>query len=397
MDLKNSMLLANMMSNNQGIQFKTHIYATGNAFIDTGVRSDITAIKIKGEWRVSSYSSSTEIYYFGNLIRQSIAGGTYTTGVVGFGRKESDGVVTELDSYSVTSGTTDRKYVYNSSGGSSDISSPKFNLGQSKLFFGGNRSFYILAARVDTHVRYSNDTFAIETVKFYNGSQLVNEFRPAIVNDECGMYDTVTGIFHRNANSTGSLICENRGAGNNIIDFNVVGTLTNNNGVVSGFSSSNYLQSTTSVFLGNEFEFYTVFTTDVLTSDNEIVMGGKTNQYINYGHEYGNDRHQLQYNVGNGSSWWASGTAQTFGANAIQSNTKYYNRLTFDGSVYKAFLSTDGINWLQDWSFSKNELVPPFTLLYGVSRAISVPWKGSIDIDNSYLKIEGIKYAFRII
>lgn len=35
------------------------------------------------------------------------------------------------------------------------------------------------------------------------------------------IYDTVTGIFHRNANSTGSLICENRGAGNNIIDFNV--------------------------------------------------------------------------------------------------------------------------------------------------------------------------------
>lgn len=210
MDLRSSMILANMMSDNSGndIQFKNYIYALNNGYIDTGINSGITSIRIKGKWLKSSYSSSTQIYFFGNLSQQSIAGGTYRTGVLGFGRYESNRVTTFLNSYSNTSGTTSTAKQYNSEQSSSDITIPSFDITQDRVYFASGNSFRILGSRNVGSTMCSNDTFGIELVEFYNNGELVNQFKPAIVNNEHGMYDTVTQTFLGNANSVGSLICE---------------------------------------------------------------------------------------------------------------------------------------------------------------------------------------------
>ena len=183
-----------------------------------------------------------------------------------------------------------------------------------------------------------------------------------------------------------------------LVSLNKVGSLTINDGVVSGFSSSNYLESTDNISLGSNFELYTEFTTGYMDPNQEyqVVFSGKTNQLINYGTQYrASYGSYLQYNVGNGSSWLVSDDYK-FGSHSISSYTKYYVKLTFNGSVYKSYISTDGQTWEQDWSYTTSQVVPSMKSLFGVGRSLSQAWLGSININTAYVILNGIKYTFII-
>lgn len=181
-----------------------------------------------------------------------------------------------------------------------------------------------------------------------------------------------------------------------LVSLNKVGSLTINDGIASGFSSSNYLESTDNISLGSNFELYTEFTTGYMDPNQEyqVVFSGKTNQLINYGTQYRTSYGSyLQYNVGNGSSWLVSDDYK-FGSHSISSYTKYYVKLTFNGSVYKSYISTDGQTWEQDWSYTTSQVVPSMKALFGVGRSLSQAWLGSININTAYVILNGIKYTF---
>ena len=56
---------------------------------------------------------------------------------------------------------------------------------------------------------YLNNICAFSLIQLFDSSDnLLHELKPAIVNGESGMYDTVTKTFYGNANSVGSLVCE---------------------------------------------------------------------------------------------------------------------------------------------------------------------------------------------
>ena len=55
---------------------------------------------------------------------------------------------------------------------------------------------------------FMNDFVKIKEIVLYKGNDIVADLKPAIVNGESGMYDTVTETFYGNANSVGSLVCE---------------------------------------------------------------------------------------------------------------------------------------------------------------------------------------------
>lgn len=182
------------------------------------------------------------------------------------------------------------------------------------------------------------------------------------------------------------------------INLSIIGDLSVTNDVVSGFDSSNYLETNENIALNYPFEIYTVFTTENLSTDNQILLAnkGSSSRYINYGYTYANGNGVCVYNIGNGSTWWNAAYNTQYGITVLQSNTKYYHKFSFDGTRYFAEISTDGSNWIQDWSYTTSNTLPTLRLLFGVSRIPDSLWQGLIDIGNSYIKIAGIKYKLKI-
>lgn len=60
----------------------------------------------------------------------------------------------------------------------------------------------------NTFDTYINNYAKTKEIVLYNGNNIVVDLKPAIVNGESGMYDTIEQKFYGNANSVGSLVCE---------------------------------------------------------------------------------------------------------------------------------------------------------------------------------------------
>lgn len=166
-------------------------------------------------------------------------------------------------------------------------------------------------------------------------------------------------------------------------NFTKIGSPTINNGVVSGFSSSNYLQLNNTVNLGNNFEIVFKINLTSYTSSGvgNNIFSGKNNQYIIF---YINSNGKLSFDIGNGSSWIIS---SSIGTTTIPLNTDYYVKLTYNGTSYISYSSTDGNTWTQESIEASSQIIPSFTGLIGVTRSLSEPLLGSIDLKESYINI----------
>lgn len=149
-------------------------------------------------------------------------------------------------------------------------------------------------------------------------------------------------------------------------DYEVIGSpaiATDN--VVDGFSTSNYVKTKELLDLGTNWEFRTRFKVNSLSSV-QRVFDGMTNPYmliqiLTSG--------ALQYAVGDGTSYYNL----LEGKNAILRNGYWFEvKITFDGSIYKAYISRDnGTTWLEDWSYESDMIIPPFYGVFGISRDLT--------------------------
>lgn len=171
----------------------------------------------------------------------------------------------------------------------------------------------------------------------------------------------------------------------------VVGSPTINEGVVSGFSASNYL----------------------VLPENFDVTGGKTWQMF-YKIRTGSDVKSIQSVTGTNyyrydpvailveSSKFeldiCSATGTTLfnkaGTYTVLPNTDYWIKMSFDGAKYTFDYSLDGISYINDISYSSTTSVYSQPLAIGIQCAssngsFSSPWLGSIDLSQSYIKING--------
>lgn len=204
MNLKNSMILANMMSKSGGVQFKTSIYATDNAYIQTDISANADyKIRVKGQLTQYFTDGSKTFCFLGSIYYDTYGKYTGTQFSVGYNPNISRNVIS-LRSYN-------NRYIYEPTY-SNDISvstilrpySFDCTLNNTIPY---NTNFVIFALSDFTYK--SNDCIYIELIEIKDqNDNLIAELKPAIVNGESGMYDIIEEKFYGNANSVGSLVCE---------------------------------------------------------------------------------------------------------------------------------------------------------------------------------------------
>jgi len=166
-----------------------------------------------------------------------------------------------------------------------------------------------------------------------------------------------------------------------------VGTLTNTDGVLSGFSSSNFAKTPMTFTWGNNFEFKYKFT---------YVSAGRTQTLVSpdESQAYGsvlilaNSSNYLNILLGSNNSQW---NISPDNVNALQltSGNTYYIKVTYDGTDYKFYSSTD------DETYTIFRTVTSTTQVYaGLGLRLGIEgyqnqnsWAGSIDLNGCYVKI----------
>lgn len=209
-----TLLNKNQIASGGGVEFKTSIYSQDNAYINTGIaNTNIYGLRVKGSVRVNSYtghqqqiicgyidysSSGANISCFVN----STIGGSVPTNYrevkisIKEGNTERDNIQIANNSGIIMVNTFDLKFIDTTNTGTKEQFEYKI--------FTGNR-----ANQGGSFIEFTNGVVALEIVELYDISgNMIAELKPAIVNGESGMYDTITETFYGNANSVGSLVCE---------------------------------------------------------------------------------------------------------------------------------------------------------------------------------------------
>lgn len=163
----------------------------------------------------------------------------------------------------------------------------------------------------------------------------------------------------------------------------IIGNPTINGGQVSGFSTTNYLQFPFIFDLtGKTFQIDFSFTTgDTVHIQQNIIDS-------NYGIALAIASYKGVMSISsNGTSWDIGSTEGTF---EFEENTTYYARLSWDGSVYKTAISTDGETYTDDMSITSS--VAPFQTTHyigGFSPTGHMPYyfRGIIDLNKCKMTI----------
>lgn len=175
----------------------------------------------------------------------------------------------------------------------------------------------------------------------------------------------------------------------------IVGSPVVNNGVLSGFSTSNYVKLPQIFNPGSStWEIVIPFSVDNFDTEQSIFMscieGSNTNRYLLLAVEPNTGEIRCYYNYEQ-TNWQTTGS---FGAeNTISAGKKYWVKVEYDGTHLKGSLSTDG----DDYTLCLNEeIAAPATAstnnittlgLYAANEK-TLPLNGSIDLKECYIKID---------
>lgn len=193
-------LLSMVMESKSNVVFKNYCYALNNAYIQTDISANADyKIRLKGKILVDTFQSFGGTYPFRGFIQGS---SRYTGTYLSLTTNPSNYVNSLFfrsinDDYAYNPTYQDILQVGN---GNDEITTHNFDLTlphtipcdvQFKLF---EASSSIIAFKI-IEIKDQNDN-------------LIAELKPATVNGENGMYDTIGQQFYGNANSVGSLVCE---------------------------------------------------------------------------------------------------------------------------------------------------------------------------------------------
>lgn len=179
------------------------------------------------------------------------------------------------------------------------------------------------------------------------------------------------------------------------INADIVGRLTNNNGVLSGFSANSYAQIVQQVPLAsaNSFEFVFKFNYGTSTSIQSI-FAERNVAYFSQISISASGELYCQLSNNHSSVNIGSGTGST----TLTSGNAYYVKLSFDGSVYKVYLSSTGEfsgEESEEISITSSAKLLNYNWNIGCSALSSYeqPFnQGSIDLKESYINIDGQRW-----
>ena len=176
----------------------------------------------------------------------------------------------------------------------------------------------------------------------------------------------------------------------NIPNVNITGTLKCVNGILSGFNASARADVPTE-FDPSSYSWEMVFkvkTGSDITTNNDIASGYDYAFVIRI-----NSGKLRLYLSTDGTSWnLASAISGTY---ALSTNTEYYVKLEFTGTNYILSISTNGIEYTQDINVAGTGLITPGIMTIGcraTTSGTSVPFLGSIDLNESYININGERW-----
>lgn len=169
------------------------------------------------------------------------------------------------------------------------------------------------------------------------------------------------------------------------ISYTVVGSPTITDGVVSGFSASDYLKIQNlgeKISTANKWEFVTKIHTS-LTNSGQCIFGNNvdwgTNVRIN-------SENQLILNVSNTTT--SADIGSITGLTVLSDDTDYYVKVEFTGTQYILSLSIDGTAWSNEgYINSSTKITNRGDWLFGMYSVSAWYFRGSIDMNETYIKI----------
>lgn len=163
-------------------------------------------------------------------------------------------------------------------------------------------------------------------------------------------------------------------------NFNIVGTPTVSNGIMSGFTTANY-GVIPNYYKSNNMSYVFKFTTG---TDIE------TEQYITHGEYF-----VLIAIGGGGMTCYNWGTATTTVLTSVKANTTYWVKITVSGTQVTYYVSTNGTSWTQKTTYTDSKLNTAHTkhqFRIGLSSYnTKFPFLGTIDLKECYLEQNNIK------
>lgn len=159
-----------------------------------------------------------------------------------------------------------------------------------------------------------------------------------------------------------------------------------NKGVVSGFSTSDYLSSGITFNPTGKWEQMWKFTTSTLSGYQRITgtptdMKGGSNIVIT-------GRKIQVWITSNNSSWdIANGDSTAYSSDILSPNTTYWVKFTFDLEKYVVSYSTDGKTFTDIITVNNSNICKSIQPLSIGCGSGNYPFRGSIDLLNSYIQI----------
>ena len=163
-----------------------------------------------------------------------------------------------------------------------------------------------------------------------------------------------------------------------------------NNGVASGFSAIDYFVMPSAFTFNNSFEMVWKVNTGNF-NDRSILTG-------NYGNSYQNVfqigiRTSLNFGLLASSNGSTTSFLDVTGTYAVLTNTDYWIRAGWTGTVYYLDYSLDGINYTRDITVNSTTKMyqspNPFLIGYNAYDSSSTEiWVGSVDFSESYIKTD---------
>ena len=165
-----------------------------------------------------------------------------------------------------------------------------------------------------------------------------------------------------------------------------VGTLTESHKVYSGFSSANYLAMTSYPTTISSLEIQWDITTPADVQIWGCIMGQSSNNFKTPQFEVEDGKFDFVISS-NGTSW------TTWMECACQASTHYILNFSWDGTYYNATLTDDNDNvtsfTLHSGSATGSNITWTEVANIGKDTVSSGVWNGSINIGNSYIKVNG--------
>jgi len=366
-----------------------YIQATGNQYIDTKVAGN-TLYNYELEYQL--IDSSSRVFICGvdktfssealNFIRLANGNLSWYYG-------NSGSVLYNSSEYATTKNKIELIYDNNNNTVTTTVYNNNVNIGTATKtileVYSGN--IYLFAINRNGVATYDG-TKRIYSAKFYNGTTLVRNFIPVYdtITQKYGMWESVQRKFYGN-DGTGDF-------GGSIVGYTKVGSPTiSADGVVSGFSSSNYLTLPIPNSLENNEVVMKVNFTDVNTVQRPIGYSIKNSAQgqgtmLSCGVYCQNGL--LKWLVGKETSETTLYRIET--TYALSTNTWYWIKTRTTDSSAILSISTDGINYtevatMNNIPFSNMEYAKGYAIGGVLGNTLSSVFSGTIDLNETYIKL----------